>query len=652
MGMLLLGLGGFGVENFTSSGADIGKVGSITISSDDYARGLRSEMQGFAAQTGRNLTKEEAQSVGLPQMVLSRLVLSASLEDEAKRLGISVGDKTVADQLVDAGAFKGLNGQFDPAIYADVLRREGLTVREFENDLRMDAARMILQRAAVSGVKAPDVVSNLSASWMLETRNVAWQELVAADLSAPIVAPDQATLEAWHQANADRFTKPEARKISYVWLTPEMIEDKVQIDDQALRDLYQERIDEFQKPERRMVERLVFQNEAEAEAAKARLDKGEIGFEALANERGLNLSDIDLGEVTKAELGAAGDAVFAPEQPGVVGPVKIDLGAALYSMNAILEPQDIPFEQAKSELRGEAALDRARRQIDDLRSQVDDLIAGGASLEDVAKDTELEFGQIEWTDKDQPQHGSIAAYPDFRTYALNLTPEDFPELHDLDDGGIFALRLDEIVPPSLIPFAEVSDRVRDDWIASETHRQLLALGAERKLAAMAETMSKQDAAAQEAATDGATPATEPAADADATAAPVTPEAGNGAVAGTDASGATVPVPAAEWHVVPDLARDGFIEGTPQALVTGAFDLKEVGDADVVTAENRVFLVRLDAINKADLKSDRAQQVLGGVQGRLGDAMKQDFFDYYARAVQAAQGITINQAAIDAVNARM
>ena len=55
-------------------------------------------------------------------------------------------------------------------------------------------------------------------------------------------------------------------------LTPEMLEDSVTLDEAALRDLYQQRIDEFRQPERRMVERLVFGDEASAQAAPDRLD--------------------------------------------------------------------------------------------------------------------------------------------------------------------------------------------------------------------------------------------------------------------------------------------------------------------------------------------------------------------------------------------
>ena len=101
MGMLVLGLGGFGVTNFSGGTADVGAVGDVEISSQDYARALHTEIQGFAAQTGRQLTPAEAKSIGLDQAALSRLYVAAALEDEANRIGVSVGDKVVAAALSD-----------------------------------------------------------------------------------------------------------------------------------------------------------------------------------------------------------------------------------------------------------------------------------------------------------------------------------------------------------------------------------------------------------------------------------------------------------------------------------------------------------------------------------------------------------------------
>ena len=611
MGMVLLGLGGFGITNFSgTSTAAIGAVGDTEITADDYLRGIRSEMQGFAAQTGQNLTPEQARTFGIPQTVQARLFTAAALEEEARRIGLSVGDETVLRDLTAAPGFQTTGGEFDPVRYQEVLRQEGLRPAEFEEDVRMDAARLILQRAVIGGVTVPPTLREGTAAWILEKRDFSWDELTAEDLAAPVAAPDDETLTAWHKANADRFTSPEVRRITYAWLTPEMLADTVQLDEAALRDLYQGRIGEFQQPERRMVERLVYESEEAVAAAKARLDAGQATFEQLAAERGLTLSDIDLGEVSEADLGAAGPAVFALAQPGVVGPVQTDLGPALMSMNAILEPVNIPFEQAVVDLRAEAAADRARRVIEEQAADLEDRIAGGATLEDLAEATDMELGSIDFS-AETPSEG-IAAYQSFRERARAVTPTDFPQIFQLDDGGVFALRLDEVVAPALIPFEEVRDEVLADWTAAETRRELKARAEERKLLV-------------ESAASGDLP--------------------------PPAEG-TAPAPAAAFRTATDVERDTGIEGVPQAVVAQGFRLAEPGEVSVVEAEGRVFLIRLDGIKPADLSAEEAAPVVNGVAQRLTESLQSDLFQAYARALQAQHGITLNDGALAAADARI
>lgn len=600
MGLMVLGLGGFGVTSFSGGSTAIGSVGGTTITADDYARALRNQMNAYQQQTGQAISMAQAQAIGLPQAVQSQLVTAAALEEQARRIGVAVGDERVRQTILDAPAFRGPTGSFDRAAYAEVLRRENLSEAEFEREIRMDEARLLIQRAVAGGVAAPEPAVETTAKWILERRDVAWRELTADMLPAPIAEPDEATLTAWHSANADRFTAPEMRKITYVWLTPEMLAPDVDLDQDALRAAYDARIDEFQRPERRLVSRLVFPTSDDAQAAKAQIDAGTAPFEAFVLQRGLQPEDAELGEVTQADLGAAGAAVFAPGETGVVGPIDTDLGPALYAIHAILEPVDIGFEDAQNDLRAEAALDRAARIIEDRAAEYEDLLAGGASLEQVAEETELQLGTLEWFADAAPAEGSIAGYEAFRARAAETSEADFPELVSLDDGGVFALRLDQVVPPTLRPFEDVRDEVEADWRRAETHRQLLALAEEQRLS----------------------PA---------------PDQGQ---------------PAPEWTEVKDITRDGWIEGVPADAVARAFAIAEVGEVEIVDAENRVILLRLDAIDEADLTGEDGQRITGAVQDRLGQSLQSDIFDYYARAVQREAGITLDQSAINAINAQV
>gem|GEM_PF-4312358 len=54
-----------------------------------------------------------------------------------------------------------------------------------------------------------------------------------------------------------------------------------------------------------------------------------------------------------------------------------------------------------------------------------------------------------------------------------LEPGAFPELHELEGGGLFTLRVDEVRAPELQPFEAVREQVESDWVLAETRRRLL-----------------------------------------------------------------------------------------------------------------------------------------------------------------------------------
>ena len=107
LGLLIIGLGGFGASGLSGTMRSVGSVGDRDISIDEYARALRQELAQTGQQFGQTLTFEQAQLFGLPQQTLSRLVLQKAIEVEADRLGLSVGDEAVLEQLVKVSAFRG-----------------------------------------------------------------------------------------------------------------------------------------------------------------------------------------------------------------------------------------------------------------------------------------------------------------------------------------------------------------------------------------------------------------------------------------------------------------------------------------------------------------------------------------------------------------
>ncbi|EPX78426.1 peptidyl-prolyl cis-trans isomerase [Salipiger mucosus] len=592
--LAIIGFGGFGAVNFSGGTARIGNVGDTEITANDYARALQNEMQRLQQQTGQAVTLEQLRQFGITDQVLARLVTEAALDEEARRMGLSVGDERVAEELRAIQAFQGPDRNFDREAYAFALQNAGLDEADFEADIRAGAARSLLQAAVLSGTALPDTYTETLVSFAAETRDVTWARLGRDALNTGLPVPTDEDLRAWYDENIDRFTRPETRAITYAWVTPDMIVDSVEVDPERLRAAYDERFDEFNQPERRLVERLVFENDTAAQEAMSAIRAGDTDFETLVEERGLQLADADMGDVAKDDLGAAGEAVFFAETGEVVGPAESPLGPALFRVNGVLDAQETTFEEARPALMDALALDRARRVIEGLAQSLDDELAAGATLEELAEGTDLELGQIDWTEQ---SNSGIAGYATFDEAARSVTVEDYPEIETLGDGGLFALRLDEVRPPEPRPFAEVRAEVEAGWEQAQATEALVA---------QAEDLAQRIEGGASFEELGLAP-----------------------------------------QSMDALTRNGQREGVPSQVSGQAFDMAE-GAVQAVPASGAAIVLRIDAVNAADMQDERSAQLTQALRERTTESLSQDLYTALNTDIRRRLGIEIDQQAVNAV----
>ncbi|MEM8629772.1 MAG: SurA N-terminal domain-containing protein [Pseudomonadota bacterium] len=598
LGLLFVGLAGFGTGQFGGSVNSVGEVDGRNIDVNDYARALQQDIRVRQQRTGQPVTMAQAQAFGIPQNAMGQLVATAALDNEAARLGVSVGDDMVRDRILAQGSFTQLDGTFDPEVYERSLRQIGMTVPQYEKRIREEAARSLLQAAVAGGVSAPVTAVDTALDYLGEERGFSWLRIGPEALDAPLPEPTDADLRSFYSENEALYTAPEARQITYAWLTPEMLLDSVDVDEDILRAEYTARVAEFVIPERRLVERLVFPDEAAAMAAKERLDAGEISFDALVVERGLRLEDTDMGDVTEDDLGNAAETVFSLDGPGVAGPAPTSLGPALFRINGILAPQETSFEEAEPALRAARAIEEARAVIGERVDNADDLLAGGATVEDLAADTDFVLGTINFSSETVE---GIAADGAFRRAAAMVAEGDFPEVLTLTGGGLFALRLDAIVEPALRPFDEVEEDVRSDWTAT---------------AIMAALVELAEAAATQL----------------------------GETATLDSFGY-------DFARVEPLTRQGTVTSLPPVAVPSIFELAEVGQTEVLEATDEVYVLRLDSIAAPDEDDAEVAGLRTAIETELGQSMVQDVYGLFGQALQSQAAIQIDQAAINAVHAQ-
>ncbi|WP_237267439.1 peptidyl-prolyl cis-trans isomerase [Sulfitobacter alexandrii] len=594
MGLLILGLGGFGAVNLSGNLRTIGTVGDKSIPVDAYARQLQNEIRAIEQQTGESLPFARAQEIGLDRAVLQRLVRNRALDHETSQLGLSIGDEALREDILDIPAFQGVDGSFDREAYRFALQQGGMSEADFETSLREEAARTLLQRAVTSGVVMPAAYADTLMTFIAQERGFTWSVLDSADLAEPVAEPTEDQLREYYDSHQDAFMLPLTKKITYVWLSPDDMLDEVEAPEEELRRAYDDRAAEFQQPERRLVERLVFADQEAADRAAAALKVDGTTFNALVDERGLELSDVDMGDVGRLELDAAGEAVFGAEVGDVVGPLPSPLGPALFRVNGVLPAQNTSFEDARPALEAELAASRAVRAVEARAQELDDQLAGGVTLEQLAEETNLTLGTIDWTPESTE---GIAAYTAFRDAAADLTSDDFPRIAQLDDGGVFAMRLDERLEERPEPFEQARDDVQAAWVAQQTVDQLTAQATDL-VQSLGGTASFEEA-------------------------------------GLDAM------------IEENQTRRAFIQDTPDNFMETVFEMSP-GDVSVLPGDGQVFIVRLDSIEDPEADGESAA-LRDQLSEQLDQNLAQDLYAVFANDVVRRAGPEVDQRALQAVH---
>ena len=601
----LLGLLALGLVGIASGGVDgsrinsIGKVGEEPIPVSSYAQSLRNTIQNISRQIGRQITSQEIAAYGLQSEALENVVSSAALSNEANRLMISVGDDLVAEEIIATPTFTSVDGKFNTEAYEFALENSGLDTKEYELQTRKAISRSLIEGAIATGTQTPPSHAMTLIKFAREERSFKWAKINKDFLSEQAGNPSNEQLKTHYENNNIIYTSPLSREITYVLLSPEMLSDRIEVSDIELQEEYDSQPERFNKPARRIVDRIIFDTLETAIKIKGQLDKNDISFLEAAEDRGLTLNDIDLGDIEKGQLDTNIDEIlFNASEVGIYGPIDTDLGPALFQINAIIDAQKTNFEDAKDELKAEYVSIESRKLINEMISDIDDLLAQGLTLEEIAKETDMELEKISYNNKTE---NGIAAYDSFRSEAMNAKIGGFPELKELSDGGVFALRLDELIQPTLRPFNTVKEQVVNDWLNAENKKLMLKLADE--------LIIKLD------------------------------------------NGSTFEALNLSAENVISTTRNKYIDGIPASLLGTLFSNK-IGKTSKIDNDDTIILARLDSINEFEDETDESKELLSQVGIQLSNQVTGDLLRLFASALKDRDGVILNQNAVNQINTQI
>lgn len=476
-GIIILVFVFWGVGSYNNSGpGTVATVNGKPILMKDFQRELHAEEERFRAMAP-DASSEDLKTLRLPEQVLSRLVTRALVEQEAKRLGVTVTPLEYAAYLHRQPTFQ-VDGKFSQERYEDFVKNQRQNIGDFEQNFMREMLMDKMQGYLTAAVSVSPEEARQRIGFEMEKRIMSYVLFPTDDYRDGITVTDDA-IKAYYDGNQAQFAQPATLAISYVDVTPAAIAHTMEVSDAELEKAYNAGPLRYNT---RQIHLVVPKDADEAAIAAMKAD-----LEGVATE--LN-AGVEFAEATKAlaekypgaPMGESGmmEARRIPEELlGALAGLKKDEIGPIVNMDGVLvlaqmiatDPDwSLTEDEIKTALRDELAVEKAVLAFRDVQGQAEDLVAMGKPLAEIAKELKVAVKTTSPAPRDELQ------------FVLNLRrPAQLALLEGakgtlinaiLETAEGFAIaELGDSQPAGVKPLDDVKDLIRDVLAQREAEKK-------------------------------------------------------------------------------------------------------------------------------------------------------------------------------------
>jgi len=355
----------WGIQEYLGVGAEpvMASVNGQDIKEREFENTYQRFRASLRQQLGDAYRADLFDEAKLREDVLQSMVRDRLISQAAGRMGLRISDSQVRGAIAGISAFQ-VNGRFDTAAYEQVLRQQGYSEQEFQEQIR----QALLIEQVTSAVTNSELITQreLSESKRLrdQRRDISYLLLPAADFIKPGAA-SVGEIDAYYAANQSRFMLPERVQIDYLELKMSQLSESVTPSEEELRRFYEDRQAEYVTPEQRRASHILIAIDGDGEEAESaarnralealkRIQNGE-EFAAVAKELSQDPGSAeqggDLGFVEPGMMNPSFDKVlFGLAKDEISEPVRTDFGYHLIKVTEVREGSKESFEDVKDAL--------------------------------------------------------------------------------------------------------------------------------------------------------------------------------------------------------------------------------------------------------------------------------------------------------------
>jgi peptidyl-prolyl cis-trans isomerase D len=448
----------------------VATIGDIKYSQNEFRRDLKQSMDRFAAQMqGVQFTAQQFAQFGGVAQVVAQAINRNSLKVYAQEHGLGVSQATAVAEIQADPQFQNEARQFDRDRFTLVLDRLGMSEAGYVNEVQSDLVNQALYRAILSGITVPKPMADEVYLYQAEERTADVLVIPTASMTG-IAAPDDAALKKYQTDHADKYKAPETRAATVLEASPEDFAAEISVGDDEIKAEYEAQKASFSTPDIREVEQVVVQEQAQADKIEEAV-KGGTAFADAVNQV-TNGDPVALGKVTKDKLPQEiADKVFAVAADGVSEPLTSPFGIHIVHVISSEPATTKTLDEVKDELKHNIALGKATEALDSIVKQLDDTLAGGASLEEAGAKLKLKVTKVAAVDKSGKDAAGAESglKPEALTLIFTTDSGNQSSVTPLNDGSYIVVQTTGITPPADKPFDQVKEQIEVDWMADKQH---------------------------------------------------------------------------------------------------------------------------------------------------------------------------------------
>lgn len=463
-GLVLMDVGGFfrgGVSN-----TDVARVGDKSISIASFDRNLRRTLQ----QLG--MSPQDAYRAGFVNQLLSSDIRALLVAQSANKLGVSIPEDVVAQQVAKLIAPMTTNGQSPKDVLTQILRSQGMGEAEFAHSIARDMGNRLVATAIESSFQMPsdNMLTDLY-KFKKETRDIEFITFLDKDV-AGTEPPTEEQLQNLYNASREAYAQPETRTMKLVMLNTAELEKSIAISDEDIQHSYDSNIDLYTANASWTLDQALVSSKEDAEAIYTAVTGGKSLQQATTDEASASsyIGTEDYPE--QGILEELRETVVANETEGkVLEPVKSPLGWHVIQVKKINPKRTRPLAEVKDEIKKDLMEAQIIDQQYELANSVDDMLAGGATLDEVAEQIDLNIVSLPPMNEyglNKDGKDALKDYAEIRTSVLEtgftLNEGETSAIFESADGKFMAVHLDVMTPKTYTPFEEVKQTLGKRWM--------------------------------------------------------------------------------------------------------------------------------------------------------------------------------------------